>query len=248
MLMGMVLLSAGPTVRQSDCQSPRAANPERPTVATHAYVVAPGYAELEQGVRAFGVTDLGEGTGWDFNLKIGINRSLQVGFFGTAYVRNGLGSGVGDIGWAVKWRRAVGPKQGGAVALVPAVTVPTGDAALGRGAGRALGSLVAVYSADLAEAWHVDLNAGPTGIGAGKPQWFASTGASGAMGRWGWALELFDFTAGGAGPPQRGVLGATLITLAEWVVVDVGGVLGATRETPDQLFVGVTTNLGRIFK
>src|SRR5438876_162427 len=30
-------------------QSPRAANPERPTFATHAYTVAPGYIELEQG-------------------------------------------------------------------------------------------------------------------------------------------------------------------------------------------------------
>ena len=43
-------------------QTPRTANPERPTVATHAYTVAPGYAELEQGARAFGVDGLGDAT------------------------------------------------------------------------------------------------------------------------------------------------------------------------------------------
>src|SRR5207244_696597 len=43
-------------------QSPRAANPERPTFATHAYAVAPGYAELEQGVRVAG-GDAGGATG-----------------------------------------------------------------------------------------------------------------------------------------------------------------------------------------
>ena len=62
------------------------------------------------------------------------------------------------------------------------------------------------------------------------------------------AVELFDFTNGGAGRAQRGFLGALMATVAEWVVVDAGGVRGLVAGTPDQMFVGLTTNLGRIFK
>ncbi len=135
------------------------------------------------------------------------------------------------------------------MALVPAVTVPTGDAGRGLGAGRALGSLVGVFSADLPEGFHFDANAGPVGIGAGRPQWFSSVGlAYGSPGPVDFAFELFDFTAGGAGPGQRGLLAALLVTVVDWVVVDAGGVRGLVDGTPDQLFLGVTTNLGRIFK
>jgi hypothetical protein len=225
--------------------SPRAANPERPTVATHAYTVAPGFAELEQGARAFGSDALAEGTAWEFNLKVGVARGLQLGFFGPGYLRTAAGAGLGDVGLAVKAGGAVSSRT--ALAVVPGVTVPTGDAGQGRGAGRALGSLVGVASADLPAGFHLDVNAGPVGIGAGRPQWFSSVGMA-RGGRVGVATELFDFTTGGAGPPQRGFLAAVLVTAAEWVVVDMGGVVGLTAETADQVFVGVTTNLGRIFK
>jgi len=228
-------------------QTPRAANPERPTVATHAYTVAPGFVEFEQGARAFGVDGLGEATSWDFNLKIGVRPGLQLGVFGAGYVRTAGGSGVGDVGVSLKASRAVSPQV--AIAVVPAVTAPTGNAARGLGAGRALGSLVGVFSADLPKGFHFDANAGPVGIGAGQPQWFTSVGlAHGGIGAVGLATELFDFTGGGAGPRQRGFLAAVMVTVAEWVVVDAGGVRGLVDGTPDQLFVGVTTNLGRIFK
>ena len=41
---------------------------------------------------------------------------------------------------------------------------------------------------------------------------------------------------------------ALLITPAEWVVVDAGGLWGMAVGTPDQVFLGLTTTLGRIFK
>jgi hypothetical protein len=228
-------------------QTPRAANPERPTVATHAYTVAPGFVELEQGARAFGVDGLGEATSWDFNLKIGVRPGLQLGVFGAGYLRTASGSGVGDVGVSLKASRGVSPQV--AIAVVPAVTAPTGNAARGLGAGRALGSLVGVLSADLPKGFHFDANAGPVGIGAGQPQWFTSVGlAHGGIGPVGVATELFDFTGGGAGPRQRGFLAAVMVTVAEWVVVDAGGVRGLGDGTPDQLFFGITTNLGRIFK
>jgi hypothetical protein len=225
-------------------QDPRAANPERPTVATHAYAVAPGYVELEQGLAARGRSSLGEQTGWDLNLKIGLTPHLQLGLFGPAYLRTDAGTGVGDFGAALKVRGALSPAV--AAAVVSAVSVPSGSETKGLGAGRALGSLVAVVSAELGGGLHFDANAGPTGIGAGKPQWFGSVGLSRGFGRLSVATELFGFANGGAGPAQSGVLGSVLVTLAAWAIVDVGGVLGLSATSPDQLFVGLTTNFGAI--
>ena len=232
---------AAPT---SAAQSAREANPERPTFATHAYAVAPGYAELEQGLAARGTVSLREQTGWDVNLKVGIARHVQLGLFGPLYARTSAGTGVGDLGLAIKVRTDLSPRA--AVALVPSVTAPTGSEARGLGAGRALGGLVGVVSADLPGV-HVDVNAGPLGIGAGTPQWFVSLGGSRTFGRAGLAVEVFQFTPGGAGSRLAGVLGAATIRLAEWAVVDAGGAVGATDGTPDQLFLGITTNLGRLF-
>jgi hypothetical protein len=60
------------------------------------------------------------------------------------------------------------------------------------------------------------------------------------------ATELFAFASGGAGAAQRGALGSVLVTLAEWAVADVGGVMGLSDGSPDQVFVGLTTNFGAI--
>ena len=206
--------------------------------------MAPGYAELEQGIAARGTASLRDQTSWDVNLKFGVSRRVQVALFGPAYTRIPSGSGVGDLGVAVKLRTDLSPRA--AVALVPSVTAPTGSEARGLGAGRALGGLVGVLSTDLPGA-HVDVNAGPQGIGAGAPQWFVSLSGSRTFGRAGVTGELFQFSAGAVGPRLAGVLGAVTIRLAEWAVIDAGGAAGATDSTPDQLFVGLTTNLGRLF-
>jgi hypothetical protein len=217
-------------------QSPRAANPERPTVATHAYAVAPGYLELEQGVRsAAGVTS------WEFNLKIGLARAAQLGVFGTGWERTASATGVGDLGVALKLRRNLGAHA--AAAVIPALTLPTGDAAHGFGAGQALGSVIGVLSVDFPDAVHVDWNAGAMGIGAGKLQAFGTTCVSWRVGRWTPAVELYEITAGGAGPRQAGLLGAVSLTVVEWLVLDGGGIAGLGGA--NQIFVGVTANVGR---
>jgi hypothetical protein len=87
------VFSAGATA----AQSPRDANPERPTYATHAYAVAPGYAELEQGVSARGIHALGDATSWDVNLKFGLSAWAQFALFGPLYLRGPGGGGVGDL-------------------------------------------------------------------------------------------------------------------------------------------------------
>ncbi|HEX9394542.1 MAG TPA: hypothetical protein VF923_07825 [Gemmatimonadales bacterium] len=226
-------------------QSPRVANPERPTVATHAYPVAPGYLELEQGVRAQGSTSGRDFTSWEFNLKLGLAPSVQIAAFGTGFVRGPAGSGPGDMGVALKLCRALGRQAAGAV--VTAVTLPTGDHARGLGAGRPLGSVIGVASVELPGGVHLDANAGPTAIGAGAPQGLATASFSRSLQQWTVSAELFEITAGGAGPRQAGALGALSWRAMAEVVIDAGGIAGLGAGSPNHLFAGVTTNFGRVF-
>ena len=225
-------------------QSPRAANPERPTVATHAYAVAPGYFEVEQGISARGSTSLSAVTSWDVNVKIGIAPHIQLGIFGPAYLRTGTGHGIGDWGAALKLRTDL--SEDVAVAVVPTLTIPTGNERTGLGAGRALGQLPIVLSANGPAGVHADLNAGPLGIGAGRPQWLTTASFSRPLGALGVAAELFRISAGAAGPRQAGLLGALLVTPAQWIVIDFGGTIGLGSGSPDAVFLGATTNLGRL--
>ncbi len=227
-------------------QSPRAANPERPTFATHAYAMAPGYVELEQGLRVEG--GAGDATAWDYNLKIGVVRQVQFAFFGTGFIHTSAGGGVGDVGVTLKLSTSVSPRA--TLALASSVTFPTGDADAGRGAGRTQGGVLAVASVDAFRKLHVDLNLGPVALGAGASpaRWFHSVGAGVALGRYGLATELYGVTAGAGESAEGGALGAVTVRPAEWIVVDAGGSVGLWRETPHLVFVGVTTNLGAVFK
>src|ERR1051325_8163629 len=113
-------------------QSARDANPERPTFATHAYMVAPGFVEVEQGLSARGVSSLREATTWDVNLKLGVAPHVQAAFFGPLYARGRGGGGVGDLGMALKLGNDV--SNHAALAAGSSLTVPPGSTAPGRGA------------------------------------------------------------------------------------------------------------------
>lgn len=241
LLVSLTLLTPGwPAV----AQSPRAANPERPTVATHAYAVAPGYVEVEQGISARGTTSLSAVTSWDVNVKIGIAPHIQLGIFGPAYLRTGAGHGVGDWGAALKLRTDLSEEV--AVAVVPTLTVPTGNERRGLGAGRALGQLPVVLSVNGPARVHADLNAGPLEIGAGRLQWLTTASFSRPLGALGVTAELFRISAGAAGPRQAGLLGGLLVTPVHWMVIDVGGTIGLGSGSPDVIFLGATTNFGRL--
>src|SRR5437763_645560 len=120
----------------------------------------------------------------------------------------------------------------------------------GRGAGRTQGGVLAVTSVDASRRLHIDANLGPVELGAGASplRWFHSVGAGIAFGRYGLATELYGFTAGAGEWAEWGALGAVTVRPAEWIVVDAGGSIGLWRETPHLVFVGVTTNLGKVFK
>ncbi len=226
-------------------QSPRAANPERPTVATHAYAVVPGCIEIEQGVSARGASNLSQATSWDVNIKIGVVPHIQLGIFGPGYARNSAGHGIGDWGLALKLRTDVSERV--ALAAVPAMTLPTGSERLGLGAGRALAQLPLVLSVNGPAGVHADFNAGPLGIGAGRPQWLTTASFGRPLGGpLSVTAELYRISAGAAGPRQAGLLGALLVTPVQWIVIDAGGTLGLGSGSPNVIFLGLTTNLGRL--
>jgi hypothetical protein len=60
------------------------------------------------------------------------------------------------------------------------------------------------------------------------------------------SAELFRIGFGGAGDRQAGLLGALTVTPAQWMVIDAGGTLGLGVGSPDVVFIGLTTNLGRL--
>ena len=95
--------NVGPSVlaQQSD---PRAVQPERPTVATHAGTVATGYLEIETGVERDRFDPLTIGYGAPTVFKIGVGSRAQLSI-GVPLSRPSRGSlGLGDMGVGVKWR------------------------------------------------------------------------------------------------------------------------------------------------
>jgi len=240
----LVWLGAAPLLRAQAPDSFRVANPERPTFATHAYAVAPRYLELEQGIRAQGEKELRDETAWDENVKYGLVRNVQLALSAPLYDRTGAGTSEGDLQVTLKLHRDLSPHV--AAALVPSITLPTGNSAEGHGAGEAEGGVLAVVSADLPKNFHVDVNLGPTGIGGGVPQWFHSLSASWQVDRCTIEGEWYGFTAGNGADASWGVLGALAIRLAYWAVLDVGGSIGYWRETPDIALLGLTVNVGRL--
>src|SRR2546430_10479102 len=111
---------------------------------------------------------------------------------------------MGDVGATLKLSAGVSPRA--TLARASSVTVPTGDAAAGRGAGRTQGSVLAVASVDAPRKLHVDVNLGPVELGADASplRWFHSVGAAVALGRYGLTTELYGLTAGGRPHPGRG--------------------------------------------
>ncbi|HEY7860411.1 MAG TPA: hypothetical protein VIB98_03160, partial [Gemmatimonadaceae bacterium] len=87
---------------------PHAAQPERPTVATHAFTVAPGWVELEAGVE-HDALDGAHALLTPTVLKFGLAPRVQLELLESFVHLSGTTpdySGIGDLGAALKWRIA----------------------------------------------------------------------------------------------------------------------------------------------
>ena len=121
LLRGLSVLSAVTVAASAAAQTPaapdpRAAQPERPTVATHAYTVAPGYVEIEAGAQRQPTEWANADVSVPVLFKIGLGSRLQLDVapgFARVASDGGVRSGVTDVMLAVKWRladRAPGPR------------------------------------------------------------------------------------------------------------------------------------------
>ncbi len=235
---------------------PHAVQPERPTVATHAGTVAPGWVEIEAGAEFDHYADRTRGAGAPVLVKIGLASHLQLGLSGSLVSGPGAdgGTGMGDAAVGVKWRLIDHAPLLGRFAIEPAVKLPTGSAVSGTGTGTTDASLLLISSHDLGPV-ALDINLGYTrrsGDGSVAPRsatlWTTSFGGP-AAGSLGWAAELYGYPATSGPSGSKAVvallLGPTLLP-RKWLALDAGAIVPVTGPQPHAWYLGGVWNVGRL--
>ena len=248
----MSLVLALPLVAQDP--DPRAVQPERPTVATHAHTVAPGYFEIETGFqgnragagsRAYNVPTV---------MKVGLASHVQLNVSAPAFLSGaGQSSGMGDVSVGVKWRLLDDHPVLGDFALLPAIKFPSGSVSAGTGTGSLDLGVTAIASYDI-RGVAMDLNAAYTRVGAAGGSaasdaalWTASFGFP-IVGRLSWTAEVFGVpTIDGSGTPSA----AALLTGPTYLVstafnLDVGVIAPFHGDLPNAIYAGLVWNLGAL--
>jgi hypothetical protein len=252
------LLCAAPLLclpSASSAQSdPRAVLPERPTVATHAYTVAPGYVEIEtglQGARPAGNSQIIA----PIVVKLGVARRSQVELQGGYLRDNSSGrtlAGASDLGVALKQRVLDGAPILHDFSVQGTVKLATGASDVGTGTTDL--SLLLISSRPLGSG-ELDLNAGWTrrsGDGSTIPRDASLLTASLGMplaGRLGAVAELFAYpgTSGAAGArPSIGFLLGPTVQLHPWFVLDAGAILDVEGMGANAIYAGLTWNAGKL--
>jgi hypothetical protein len=235
-----------------EASDPHSAQAERPTVATHAYTVWPGYSEVEFGL------ELDRLDGSDLfttptTYKVGITKRTQIEA-SFAWARGSDGAvteGFTDLVVAFKWRLADSVPLIGDFALQPAVRAPAGAAAFSANAW--VGSLLLISSQKLGPV-ELDVNFGMYApiTNGGFPHlatlWTVST--SGPLrGKFGWTAELYGYpgTSGaGSEGPLVGFLAAPTFQMHDWFVLDAGVIIPVSGPQPHSIFAGLTWNAGHL--
>jgi len=237
--------------------NPREAMPERPTVATHAYAVAPGIVELETGVQWQRPTpEFGLLSGPTL-FKIGLRKRLQLDIApGWAWIGQ---SGVrqvwlSDLVVAVKWQLAEHLPILADFSVQPALKIPTGSLRRGTGTGTTDVGILLISSRKVGPV-SLDMNAEyirRSGDGTKAPKdstlWTVSTGFP-IVGELEWDAEIFGFpgTSGPAGyAPIVAFLTGPGLQVRPSVVLDAGLILNITGYGGTALYAGVTWNMGRL--
>ena len=230
---------------------PRAVQPERPSVATHAGTVAPGYLEVESGFERDRSDDGSTLGSVPTLLKIGLapraQLSIQLPVVGGTDTRSGLG----DVAVGVKWRIVEDDPLLQDFAVLPQVKFATGG---DRGTGTTDVSLLLIDSRTVGPVG-IDLNVGVTrrsGDGSQVPRtatlWAVAAGIP-LHGPLGWALETFGYpgTGGAVGaPPIVAILTGPTLMLRPELEVDAGVIIPVVGSPPRGLYAGFVTNLGRL--
>ena len=251
-----VLLCASSQIVSAQVSDPHEAQPERPTVATHAGTVAPGWVEIESGGELDSYSDHSHGSGFPFTMKLGLSSNVQFSVFAAA-VRPPTSSAIhpGDLSLGVKWRLFNDLPVIGKFALLPSIKLPTGSTALSAGTGTVDETLLLISSHDLGPV-ALDINFGYTrrsGNGTEAPRnatlWTISFGGP-AVGVLGWVAELYGLpgTLGPAGqaPTVAALFGPTF-TLDSWLVLDTGVIVPLAGSQARAFYFGGVWNISRVW-
>ena len=252
----ILLLWSGQVVAQAPAD-PHKAQPERPSVATHAGTVAPGWIELEAGGEVDRYSDRTNAGSVPIVAKIGLVPRVQLNLFGSIVWPAGASTtGAGDLAAGVKWRLADGVPILRRLAVLPIVKVPSGSSADGTGTGTTDVSLILISSRDLGPVT-LDLNAGYTHRHGAKhvapdnaTVWTASF-AGPAAGPVGWGVEVYGYprTTGPAGADSIvALLLGPSVTIRPWLVLDAGAIAPLTGPQPRAVYFGATWNAGRMWR
>ena len=252
--LAISLALAGRVLAQEAATDPRAVQPERPTVATHAHTVAVGYFELETGVQGNRVSVGSRAYSAPTEMKVGLASHVQLNVSTTAFISGaGQSSGIGDVSVGVKWRLLDDHPVLGDFALIPAIKFPSGSRSAGTGTGSLDLGLTAIASYDI-KGVSMDLNAAYTRVGgvdgsaaSATALWTASFGFP-VVGKLSWTAEVFGVpTIDGSGTPSA----AALLTGPTYLVssafnLDVGVIAPFRGDLPNAIYAGLVWNLGSL--
>lgn len=239
-------------------EDPHAVQPERPTVATHAFTVAPAWVELEVGGERDQVAG-GVLVSTPATIKVGLARRAQLGIVLDTFHPSAGASGApgfGDAAVDVKWRLVDDAPIVGAFALLPSLKLPTGSRAGGSGTGTTDAGLLLISSHRFG-AYSLDVNLGATrrfgsGAGAMTPRvaslWTASLGTP-LAGPVGYTAEVYGYpgTGGPAGSaPIVVLLTGPTVQVARWLAADAGIIVPLRGPQAHALYAGLVWNIGKL--
>lgn len=254
-VLALAAMNVPAAAQPTSARNPHDAQPERPTVATHAYTVSPGWFELEAGFQRQQEGAVADRLALPIVLKIGLGERVQLDV-APGWQRDVQGGraqqGVTDLLAAVKWRLTDRAPVVGAFAIQAAVSLPTGSADSGRGSGAAAVSVLAISSHRIGPV-SLDVNAGYARLGGESPtaprDSTVCTAAAGfpVAGRFGWVAELYAYpgTSGPNGrPPVVAFLTGPSLTVTPSVVLDAGATFDVVRFGGTAVYGGFTWNIG----
>lgn len=257
LVAGFLILAASPVRAQEvpdQPPDPHEAQPERPTVATPAATVAPGWAEIEAGLEWDRYADRTRGGQAPILLKIGLAPRVHLAIQTSGVVAPaGAGQGVGDLAVGVKWRFLEHSRVAGDLAILPSLKLPTGSVSRGTGTGTTDVELLLISSRTI-HGVDIDLNGAfwqRSGDGAVAPKHSALWTASFAGQPWGgvgWTAEMFGYPSLQAGTESIvAVLMGPTWEARKFLVFDAGLIAPLTGPQPRAVYAGLTWNVGRLW-